>query len=258
MSTAAPTLTPQEEADARVLTILEHLLELRYRVMVSGAALIVAFLASIWFTSYAIDFLVEPAQREVEGFKLHQFQLLEYWSTYFRVALLLGLALAMPVIVYQILAFVSPGLTNQERRWLYPVVVGASIMFVAGMAFAYYIVLAPSLSFLLVNNDEVESTIGVKAYIDTVTRLLLMMGLVFELPFIIMGMAKIGVVTFRKLVGWWRYAFLAAFVVSAVVTPSIDPITQTLVAVPILLLYFMGAIMAKLVEGNTFIGARNR
>jgi sec-independent protein translocase protein TatC len=81
-------------------------------------------------------------------------------------------------------------------------------------------------------------------------------GLVFQLPFLIMGLAKIGVVTSRKLLGWWRYAVLAAVVLAAIVTPSIDPVTQTIVAVPILVLYFMGIALAKLVEGNTFLGAR--
>ena len=258
MSATAPPFQQRTPEEEKVLTILEHLQELRYRVMVSMGALILAVLVSIWpLTKYAIAFLVEPAKHEVDGFKLHQFQLMDYWSTYFRVSLLLGIAMAMPVIVYQALAFIAPGLTRQERRWLYPIVIGASAMFIIGMAFAYYVELPPALRFLLKpNTDDVEPTIGVQTYIDTVTRLLLITGLVFELPFFIMGLAKIGVVTSRRLIGWWRYAFLAAVVLAAIVTPSIDPITQTVVAVPILVLYFMGAAMARLVEGNSFLGSR--
>jgi sec-independent protein translocase protein TatC len=159
--------------------------------------------------------------------------------------------------MYQVLAFVAPGLTKQERRWLYPIVIGASLMFVLGMAFAYYVELPPALKFLLnPRNDDVEPTIGVQTYIDTVTRLLLITGLVFEMPFVIMGLAKIGVVTSRRLFGWWRYAILFAVVLAAVVTPSIDPVTQTVVAVPILILYFIGCGLAKLVEGHSFLGAR--
>lgn len=249
---------PDEIGEGRVLTILEHLQELRYRVMVSAIALVAGIAVSIWpLTEYAIDFLVQPGKDEVEDFKLHQFQLLEYWSTYFRVSLLLGLAIAMPVIMYQVLAFVGPGLTKQERRWLYPIVIGCSAMFVAGMAFAYYIELPPALDFLLdTNNEDVEPTIGVKTYIDTVTRLLFITGVTFQLPFIIMGLAKIGVVTSRRLLGWWRYAIVAAVVAAAVVTPSIDPITQAIVAIPILVLYCIGIVMARLVEGNSFLAAR--
>lgn len=248
---------PPARDEGKVLTIIEHLEELRGRVVWSAIALVIGVLVSIWpLTKYTIAFLVQPAEEAIPGFKLHQFELLEYWATYFRVSLLLGIALAMPVITYHLLAFVSPGLTREERRWLYPIVVGASVMFVVGMAFAYYAELPPALNFLLVDNDQIENTIGVRTYIDTVTRLLLLTGLVFEMPFVIMGLAKIGVITSRKLLGWWRYAVLLAVVLAAIVTPSIDPITQTVVAGPILILYFVGAGLAKLVEGNTFVGNR--
>lgn len=244
--------------DGKVLTIIEHLQELRTRVMWSAMALVVGIGVSVWpLTKYAIHFLVIPAQDTRTDFKLHQFQLLDYWSTYFRVSLLLGIAIAMPMILYQVLAFVAPGLTKRERRWLYPIVIGASLMFVLGMAFGYYAELPPALKFLLdPKNKDVEPTIGIATYIDTVTRLLLITGLVFEMPFVIMGLAKIGVVTSRRLLGWWRYAILFAVVLAAVVTPSIDPVTQLVVAAPILVLYFVGIGLAKLVEGNTFLGAR--
>ncbi len=259
MTTSAPPLgrdRPQD--DGKVLSIIEHLQELRRRVMIAAIALVVGVGVSIWpLTKYAVGFLVQPAKQELPGFKLHQFQLLDYWSTYFRVSLLLGIALAMPVIMYELLAFVAPGLTKKERRWLYPIVFGASAMFVLGMAFGYYAELPPALRFLLKpNTDDVEPTIGVATYIDTVTRLLLVTGLVFEMPFVIMGLAKIGVVTSRRLLGWWRYAILFAVVLAAIVTPSIDPVTQLVVATPILILYFAGAGLARLVEGNSFLGAR--
>jgi sec-independent protein translocase protein TatC len=257
-ATAQPIPRPEDAGEGRVLTILEHLLELRYRVMICCIALIAGVGASLYpLTEYALEFLIQPGKDEVEDFKLHQFQLLEYWSTYFRVSLLLGVALAMPVIMYQVLAFVGPGLTKTERRWLYPLVLGCSAMFVAGMAFAYYIELPPALSFLLdTNNEDVEPTIGVKTYFDTVTRLLFVTGLTFQLPFVIMALAKIGVVTSGKLLGWWRYAILLAVVLAAVVTPSIDPITQAIVAIPIIVLYGVGIVLAKLVEGNSFIASR--
>ncbi|MBF6599839.1 MAG: twin-arginine translocase subunit TatC [Dehalococcoidia bacterium] len=256
MTATAP---PIEQADdGKVLTIIEHLQELRTRVMWSAIALIIGVLVSIWpLTKYVIHFLIIPARQQLPGFKLNQFQLLDYWSTYFRVSLLLGIALAMPVIMYEILAFVAPGLTKSERKWLYPIVGGASLMFVLGMAFGYYVELPPALRFLLKpNTTDVQATIGVQTYIDTVTRLLLVTGLVFEMPFVIMGLAKIGVVSSRRLWAWKRYAVLLAFVVAAIVTPSIDPITQTVVALPILVLYVLGIFLAKLVEGKSFLASR--
>lgn len=252
------TARPVGQDEGKVLTIIEHLQELRNRVIVCALALVVGVGASLWpLTKFTIHFLIEPAKQQIPGFKLNQFQLLDYWSTYFRVSLLLGIAIAMPVIMYEVLAFVAPGLTKQEKRWLYPIVIGASVMFVLGMAFAYYLELPPALRFLLKpNTSDVQPTIGVQTYIDTVTRLLLITGLVFEMPFVIMGLAKIGVLTSRKLFGWTRYALVAAAVAAAVVTPSIDPVTMIVVMIPIVVLYFLGALLAMLVEKNSFLGAR--
>ena len=247
-----PPEPPRGEGEARLLTILEHIQELRYRVLVSTGALIVGVAVSFWpLTGWFIDFLKQPAEDRIEGFETFFFDPLEGWTTYFSVSLLLGLALSMPVIVYQALAFVGPGLTSSERRWLYPIVIGASLAFVGGMAFAYYLQLGPFLGFLLNPLGDIgEPLISVKKYMAFVTRLLLVMGLIFELPLIAMGLAKLGVVTSRKLVGWWRYAIVIAVIAAAIVTPTIDPINQMLVAVPIIVLYFLGAGLAKLVEGN--------
>ena len=242
----------QRELEGRTLTILEHLQELRNRLMIVAVALVVGVSVSIWpLTGWTIDFLKQPAEDRVPDFNTVFLDPLEGWTTYFRVSLLLGIAIGMPVIVYQALAFVSPGLTKQERRWLYPLVVGASVMFLAGCAFAYYVELPPALGFLLNPPGNIgEPTIRVSKYFDFVTRLLLVTGLVFELPIVVMGLAKLGVVDSRRLLGWWRHAIILAFVTAAVVTPSIDPMTQSLVAGPLIVLYFMGIALSKLVEGN--------
>ena len=117
-----------------------------------------------------------------------------------------------------------------------------------GVLFAYYFELPPALRFLLNASNNIKPMINVSGYVDFVTRLMLVTGLVFELPLVVMGLAKLRVVSSRKLVGWWRYAIVLAFIVSAIVTPSIDPITQTVVAVPMIALYFAGIVLARLVE----------
>lgn len=241
--------------DPKVLSILEHLQELRYRAMVSSIALAVGVGVSVWpLTGWAIDFLKKPAEDRVANFQTIFLEPLEGWTTYFRVSLLLGIAIAMPVIVYQALAFVGPGLTNKERRWLYPLVMGAGLLFVAGCAFAYYVELPPALGFLLNPPSNIgEPAIRASKYYDFVTRLMLVSGLVFELPILVMGLAKLGVVDSRRLLGWWRQAIVIAFLAAAIVTPSIDPITQSLVAGPMIVLYFMGIVLSKFVEGNPVI-----
>lgn len=258
MTTSAPPIDQRAADDGKVMTIIEHLMELRTRLMIAVLALVAGVAVSIWpLTGWAIDFLVQPADDKYPGFTLAQFTLLDYWSTYFRVSLLLGLALAMPVIMYQVLAFIAPGLTREERRWLFPIVFGCAGMFIGGMAFAYYVTLPPALDFLLdPASENVEPVIGVQSYIDTVTRLLFLTGLTFQLPFVIMALAKIGIVTSGKLVRWWRVAILFSVVAAAVVTPSIDPVTQAIVAVPILVLYCLGIVLARLVEANSFLASR--
>ena len=241
-----------EEAPAKegkVLTILEHLVELRRRLMISAGALLLCTIGSLIFTQRLLRWLTAPAHNEVQDVQIVYTEPLEYWGTYFRVALLAGFAMAMPIIVYQLLAFVGPGLTRQEKRWIYPIVMGASLSFLAGAAFAYYVELPPALKFLLgFSGDVADPFLKIGSYINFVTRLMLVTGLVFEMPLIVMGLAKIGVVDSRRLIGWWRHAIILAFVGAAIVTPSIDPVTQSLVAGPIIVLYFVGIALAKLVE----------
>ena len=252
-ATAVPPETVSH-GEGKELTIMEHLQELRRRLIIAAAAVVLAVTGSLIFTKQLLEWLTAPARDSVEDVTIIFTDPVGYWAAYFRVALLAGIAIAMPVLVYETLAFIGPGLTRAERRWIYPVALGASVAFVAGAAFAYYIELPPALRFLLNSSGGIEPFINVTSYIDFTTRLMLVTGLVFELPLFVMGLAKLHIVSSRKLIGWWRYAFVLAFVASAVVTPSIDPITQTLVAVPMVILYFLGIILAKLVEGP----AKNR
>jgi sec-independent protein translocase protein TatC len=249
---AAEPPAPDPNEAGRALTILEHLQELRYRLTVCAVALVAGIAGSAYpLSNLFIEFLKEPAKEKKENFEVVFFDPLEGWTTYFRVTLLLGIAMAMPVFVYQALAFVSPGLKKEERRWVLPIVLGASFAFLCGLAFAYYVELPPALGFLLNPPGGVgEPLISASKYFDFVTRLLLVTGLVFEMPLVIMGLAKLGVVKSRKLLGWWRYAIIVAFIAAAIVTPSVDPVTQSLVAGPMLVLYAIGIVLAKLVEGT--------
>jgi sec-independent protein translocase protein TatC len=254
MSAAEVARNRPPQIDDRSMTILEHLMELRSRLMVCGIALGIGMVVSLFFlTNRVIDWLKKPAEDKVEGFELIFTQPLEYWSVYFQVALYTGLAIAMPVLVWQLLAFVGPGLTRNEKRWAFPIVFGASVMFIAGVAFAYYIEMPPALNFLLDSNDNATPLISIRYYISFATKLLIVTGLVFETPLIVMGLAKMGIITSRKVFGWWRYIIVGSVVLAAIVTPSPDPITCMIVAVPMMILFFFGGVLAKLVESNPII-----
>jgi sec-independent protein translocase protein TatC len=246
--------TGRREDDEKTMTILEHLQELRTRLMWCALALGISMTASMFFlTTPVLRWLKQPAESRVENFELIYTQPLEYWSTYFQVALYAGLIFAMPMLVWQFLAFVGPGLTRDEKRWAYPIVFGASAMFILGCAFAYYVEMPPALNFLLKSNDIAQPFITVRAYVSFATKMLIVNGLVFETPLIVMGLAKVGVISSRRIFSWWRFIILGAFVISAIITPSIDPITQTLVAVPMVVLFLFGGVLAKLVEKNPII-----
>ncbi len=242
------TVEPEPE-EGKYLTLLEHLQELRNRLLISALAVTIATGVSVYFTQDIIDFLARPAENEVEDFRLIFTEPLGYIGSYFRVALLGGFILAMPVVVYQALMFVTPALTKDEKRWLLPTVFGASLSFLGGAAFAYYIMMPPAVGFLFgFGDDQAEPFIRIGPYIDFVTRLVFWTGVTFEIPLVLMFLARIGLTTSGKLIRMWRAALIVAFVLAAVVTPSIDPVTQSFVAGPIIVLYGIGIVLARLVE----------
>jgi len=239
------------EAVGGEMTLLEHLLELRTRVMWSAITVVIAmvvfFVPPVGFG--VIGWMLAPARETIPDFRPQYIEPMENIAVYFRVALLGGVTVAMPMLVFQMLGFVAPALTKSEKRWLFPIVFLATVAFIGGLAFGYWIVLPVTLGFLLsFGNDVAQADWRIGNYIGFVTRILLVMGFVFETPLLVMGLAKAGVVTARKLLKWWRLAVVAAFLVAAVVTPTIDPITQSLVGGPIVILYFVGIGLAWLVR----------
>ncbi len=253
MSTSAPPEPPDKASSERTgekyLTLIEHLQELRYRVTVSAVAVIIGLAVSAYFGKDIIDFLKRPAEDRSENFRLQFIEPFEMFVTYFRVAMLGGLIIGMPVIVYQALRFMSPGLTPGERRWLIGTTAGAALLFVCGVLFAYYVALPPALDFLLNFGDDIAvANIRVGSYIDFVTRLLFWTGVAFETPLVVMYLGRLNIVSPGQLLRWWRLAVVAAFIVAAIVTPTIDPVTQSLVAGPIIGLYFVGIVLAAIVR----------
>ena len=245
-----PGEAPQERPGERYLTLLEHIEELRFRLFISAAFVVIGLGVSLFFGNEIIAFLKKPAEARSENFELQFIEPLELFVTYFRVSLLGGLILGMPMIVYQGLRFVSPGLDPNERRWLYATVFGTFALFLGGIAFAFYIALPPALGFLLDfgGGETAQPFIRVSSYVDFVTRLLFWTGVTFQTPLVVMYLARFGIVSARQLLRWWRFAIVGAFVIAAIVTPTIDPVTQSLVAGPIIVLYFLGIILAVFVQ----------
>ena len=235
----------QDFDGGKPMTLLEHLQELRTRLIWCALGLVAGIIVASIFTNPVMRFLLEPAQKEAPELKLIFTAPMENVATYFKVALLGGLILAMPVFVYHTLMFVLPALTPQEKRWVLPICAGIIVSFLIGVAFSFYVILPPSARVLFnFNTDIAEPNIQVAKYFDFVTRLLFWVGVTFEMPVFILALARFGLITGRRLLGWWRFAVVGAFVLSAFITPTIDPVTQTLVAAPIIVLWLIGTGLA--------------
>jgi sec-independent protein translocase protein TatC len=164
-----------------------------------------------------------------------------------KVALISGVALAMPVLVYQLISFIAPGLTRQEKRYLYFVLPGATLSFVVGVAFAYFVMLPTAIPFLKgFLGDIIEPTWFIDRYVSFITSLLFWVGLSFETPLLIFFLAKLGIITPAVLSRNRKYAVLIIAVLAAVITPTPDPFNMLLVMLPLILLYEIGILLAKL------------
>jgi len=227
----------------RQMSILEHLEEFRRGLIKSVIALLVTTLFSLIFTSRFLKILTLP-MGNLQPIFLRPTEMV---ITYFKIALICGVALAMPVIIYQFVLFILPALKPKEKRYLYIIVPGATISFVIGLLFAYFALLPFAIRYLLSFGGDIaraQWTIG--EYIGFVTTILLWIGVAFETPLVIFFLAKVGIVTPAMLSRYRKYAILAAAVIAAIITPTPDPFNMMIVMVPLYLLYEAGALLAKL------------
>jgi sec-independent protein translocase protein TatC len=236
------------ERDDAHLTLLEHLNELRKRLTWAALALMIATLFSFLFAQNILDFLLTPYSASIGGnATLQTLKPTEGLETYFKVALLSGAILAMPIILIQFWKFISPGTTPQERRYFYIFIPSALFLFLLGIAFAWF-VLAPAAIFFLANfmTDIFKTDWTGQEYISFVTRLVFWMGVSFELPIVAYFVARIGVITSQNLRDQWRLAIVAVAVIAAIITPSIDPVTMLLTMAPLLVLYVLSIGLARI------------
>lgn len=232
-----------ELPDEVEMSLFDHLEELRQRIFYGLLAVLVGAIACFAFVKPIVRLLEIPAQ----GVKFLQLAPGEYFFVSLKVAGYSGILLATPIILYQIVAFVLPGLTRRERRFLGPVVFGSSILFVAGLFFAYIALIPAALNFFIsYGADVVEQSWSIEKYFDFVLLLMLSTGLAFQVPIIQALLGFLGIVSSAQMVAGWKYVLLGAAVVGAVLTPSTDPLTQSLLGGAILALYFGGIGLVRL------------
>jgi sec-independent protein translocase protein TatC len=233
-------------------TLLEHLSDLRKRLTWAAVALMVGTAFSFLFAQYILDLLLTPYAESIGGTAtLQTLRPTEGLETYFKISLMSGAILAMPVILVQVWLFISPGTTKQEKRYIYIFVPSAILLFLLGIAFAWF-VLAPAAIFFLANfmTDIFKTEWTSQEYISFVTRLVFWMGVSFQLPILAYFTARIGVVSGKNLRDQWRAAVVGVAVLAAIITPSIDPVTMILTMAPLLILYLVSIVVANFGHGQ--------
>ena len=237
------------------ISILGHLNELRSRFIKSLIALVVGTGVSAVFTFRVLEFLKGPAGDT----PLVYIDPTEFITTYFKVALLGGFILAMPVVLYQMIMFAAPGLTPREKRYVLVSVPGIILSFAAGVVFAWFILIPPALNFLLnFGGDVAEANIRIGRYINLILALTLWVGLSFQTPLVMTLLSRLGVVKPASFAKRRKMAIVGAFIAAAVFTPTFDPVNQTLLASPIIVLYEIGIWLSKLANRRRVKAAEKR
>jgi sec-independent protein translocase protein TatC len=227
------------------MPFMEHLGELRTRIVRSLVAVLVGLLVTFPASKYIVDFLARPIA--ATGHTLVFLAVTEAFWVQMKVALFAGIFLASPAILWQVWRFVSPGLHEHERKYAVPFVVIGSLMFIGGGAFSLFVVTPNAVSFLLsYARPGLEPMISIGSYIDFLLKFTLAFGAVFEVPLAITLAARMGLVTPKGLARNRKYAVLGAFVAAAILTPTPDMINQSLMAGPIIVLYEVGIICARI------------
>ncbi|MFN3479168.1 MAG: twin-arginine translocase subunit TatC [Thermodesulfovibrionales bacterium] len=245
------------------MPLTEHLSELRKRIVISLIGLFIGFLLSFNYSEDLFKFLTLPLRSEI-GFSMKYpfisfipsqiknpslvfLAPAEAFWMHLKVSLVAGLMLSLPVILFQLWRFISPGLLPKERKYIGPFVIVATILFLFGATFCFLFVLPFAMSFLLTyKTGIIMPMLSVGNYVDFCLKFILAFGAIFELPIVIVFLTRMGIVTPKTLAKNRKYAILLAFVVAAILTPTPDAFNQTLMAVPIIVLYEAGILVSKI------------
>jgi sec-independent protein translocase protein TatC len=239
-----PSIPEPEPEDIFVeMTLQEHLEELRTRVMYSALSIAIGFVVGL--------ILSRPLLEQMAAWSgLQELQVIsptEGFVTYMKVALYIGIAIAMPVLVYQIVAFLGPGLTRQERSYLRTALPFVSAMFIAGVLFAFFVVIPRALGFLAGFGDEVfDAQFRASEVVQFYMTLMLWLGVVFEMPIVIFLLAKLRVVSAQRLASIRKFMLVGIMIAAAIITPTPDPFNMMMVATPMYVLYEFGILLARI------------
>ena len=225
------------------LTLVEHLDELRTRIVICLVVLGVSLALCFWQNHLLLEFASGPLPSDHD--KLLTFGVTEAFTTTLTVATYGALILSMPILLYQLYAYVLPAFSDRERRTILPILLFVPVLFITGVAFAYFVVMPPAVEFLLGFNDtQFNVQVRARDYYSFFSTTLLAGGLVFQLPLAILAVTRLGIVSVEQLSHNRRYAYLIIAVVAAAL-PGIDPISMLIEMVPLLVLFELSILIAR-------------
>jgi sec-independent protein translocase protein TatC len=224
------------------MPLAEHFLELRQRLLKS----LIFITVSIITIFFNIQYIIKIIQKPAEGIKFIQLAPGEYFFSTLKISIYLGLIISIPYILYEILQFTIPAMTIKEKQLILPLSIISAILFFGGIIFAYFILLSPALRFFIsYGANIIEPIWSFEYYFNFVILLLLVTGVAFQIPIFEIVLAIFGLISSSQLISYWRYILFLTTIISAVLTPSTDPLTQILMSIAIFCLYFLGIIILK-------------
>jgi sec-independent protein translocase protein TatC len=242
-------LPAMDDTDAKMMTLLEHLNDLKDRLVRIALAVVVWSAVSFFLSDEVLQWLLLPMEKYEGTYKIIATKPTTTIGLFMKISLFGGAVLAMPWIVHQVLIFVLPGLTRKEKRALTWIVPGATFLFIVGAAFAYFVMIPAAVPWLLgFWSTMVEQNWMVDEYVPFVTGLIFWVGVSFETPLIMTFLSSLGVVSARQFLGVWKFAVVGIAVVAALITPTGDPLNMALVMAPLISLYFLGIFLSWIVR----------
>lgn len=247
MSSEKENQQPQEVE----MTFLEHLEELRWRIVYSILGILIATIFSWIFIDTLVDgILLLPAR--TAGLKLQNLKPFGQLFLYFEIAIISGMILSIPNIFYQLWKFISPALRANEKKYILAIVMFSSLCFFSGIIFAYYVMLPLALKFAAqFGSTAIENNFAIDEYFSIIISVVLAAGLVFELPMLSFFLSKIGILNPRIMRKYRRHSIVTILILAAILTPGTDPVSQVILAIPLVLLYEISILVSKIFSKKT-------
>lgn len=235
----------EEISDEREMTFLEHLEELRWRIIYSIIGVIVGTIVAWIFIDYLVEYvLLKPAKDS--GADLQNLRPFGQLFLYMQIAIMVGIIISIPNIFYQLWKFISPALHKNERRYVLWIVIFSSVCFLAGIAFAYFVMLPLALQFAAqFGTESIKNQFAIDEYMSIIISVMLAAGLVFELPMLSFFLSKLGILKPSFMRKYRRHAIVVIMLFAAFLTPGADPVSQIVLAVPLALLYEISILVSK-------------